>query len=131
MTNPQPVLDASVFGRFKVADGDTNEFALRNRRARTLLAMLCLSPGEALERDQVSKLLWPRRFKAQALASLRQCLHQLSQEFKAAEFDVIESCDGRIAVRRGAISTDLQQLQSALEESRFDAAIQLLEEIQG
>ena len=131
MTNQQPVLDASLFGRFKVSDGAMNEFALRSRRARTLLAMLCLSPGEALERDQVSKLLWPRRFKAQALASLRQCLHQLSQEFKAAECDVIESCDGRIAVRREAISTDLQQLQNALEESRFDAAIQLLNKSAG
>ena len=57
---------ASVFGVFRLKDKDGLEIIIPNRRARAVLAMLCLVPDEPLERDFVSCLLWPGRFKAQA-----------------------------------------------------------------
>ena len=73
-TASDPTLRASLFGVFTLATSAGGAITISNRRARALLAMLCLAPGETLERDFVSKLLWPGRFQAQARASLRQCL---------------------------------------------------------
>jgi DNA-binding SARP family transcriptional activator len=66
---PNRMLRANLFGAFALSTPDGTEIAISNRRARALVAMLCLMPGEPLERDYVSKLLWPGRFQAQARAS--------------------------------------------------------------
>ena len=68
---------ASLFGRFQVSAANGREIVITNRRARTLLGMLCLARSEVLDRDFLSKLLWPGRFEAHAKASLRQCLLEL------------------------------------------------------
>ncbi len=58
---------AALFGPFILAGPDGAAVAISSSRARALLAMTCLSPGEAMQRDHLSKLLWPGRFPAQAL----------------------------------------------------------------
>ena len=63
------MLRADLFGAFALNTQDGTEIAISNRRARALVAMPCLMPGEPLERDYVSKLPWPGRFQAQARAS--------------------------------------------------------------
>ena len=67
-------IHASVFGVFRLKDKNGQEITIANRRARAILAMLCMVPDEPLEREFISRLLWPGRFEAQAKASLRQCL---------------------------------------------------------
>jgi hypothetical protein len=68
MTDPDPdgeVLNtvgpvrAFLVGAFKLTTPDGEEVAVSNRRARALLAMLCLAPDEPIDRDHLSKLLWP------------------------------------------------------------------------
>lgn len=116
----------AVFGpcRFMNAHGD--EIDITNRRARALLGMLALTPGEGMDRDAVSKLLWPGRFEAQARASLRQCLLDLGRVLAP---DTLETDRQRVAIRKGAILTDLGALEAALSEARADVAIALLEGI--
>ena len=63
---------ASLFGCFQLWAADGSEIVISNRRARALLAMLCLARDEAIDRDFLSKLLWAGRFEAHAKASLRQ-----------------------------------------------------------
>jgi len=62
-----------------LANAYNSEIFISNRRARALLAMLCVIADNALKRDYISKLLWLGRFQARAWASLRQCLLSLDK----------------------------------------------------
>jgi DNA-binding SARP family transcriptional activator len=52
----------------------------RVRKTRALLAILALAGGRPVLRERIAALLWSRRGREQARASLRQCVHEL-QEF--------------------------------------------------
>ena len=72
-------VDASLFGEFKLKTADGTEIPISNRRAKALLAVLSLNGDEAIDREHLSKLLWPGRFESHARASLRQCLLDLGK----------------------------------------------------
>lgn len=57
-------IHASLFGEFKLIKADATEILISNRRAKALLALLCLNGDKAIDREQLSKLLWPGRLKA-------------------------------------------------------------------
>lgn len=126
MTAPSGPLRASLFGVFALATPDGADVTISNRRARALLAMLCLAPGEALERDYVSKLLWPGRFQAQARASLRQSLLSLDKVLGPLGGGVLDMAHGRIAVDPSGITSDLADLEAALAEGGVADACRLL-----
>jgi len=88
--------------------------------------MLCLAPGEALERDYVSKLLWPGRFQAQARASLRQCLLSLDKLLTPHAGRVLDLSHGRIRIDPSGMASDLADLEGALDELRATDARGLL-----
>lgn len=121
-TEPDPTLRASLFGVFTLATSAGVGITVSNRRARALLAMLCLAPGETLERDFVSKLLWPGRFKAQARASLRQCLLTIDKSLGPMAGGVLDLSHGRIAIDVRRVQTDLGYLEAALAEGRIGDA---------
>jgi TolB-like protein len=120
---------ASLFGAFSLTMPDGAKVEISSRRARALLAMLCFSPGEALERDHVSKLLWPGRFQAQARASLRQCLLGLDKALAPFGGNFLDTSHSRIAIDPARVETDLGQLETALAERRVSEACQMLEGI--
>jgi TolB-like protein len=113
---------ASLFGRFQLWAADGSEVVISNRRARALLAMLCLAKNEAIDRDLLSKLLWPGRFEAHAKASLRQCLLDLGKLLAPCGTDILETSRNSVAVRPGSISTDLDALVDALTREDFETA---------
>lgn len=127
----QAQLRISLFGNFRVYDREGAEILLSNRRARAVLALLSLSPGEPLDRKQVCDLLWPGRFTAQARASLRQCLHGLMRQLPADAGDVLDVSHTQLAIRPAAISSDLQQIEAALAGADADVAIRHLNEMAG
>ena len=88
--------------------------------------MLCLAPGEALERDYLSKLLWPGRFQAQARASLRQSLLGLDKILNPLIGKLLDISHGRVAVDPLRVETDLGNLERALAEGRVPDARDLL-----
>lgn len=49
----------------------------KGRKTRGLLAVLALNAGRPVLRDELSELLWSRREREQARASLRQAVHEL------------------------------------------------------
>ena len=126
MAVPGGHLRVSLFGGFALTTSDGAEIAISSRRARALLAMLCLSPGEAMERDHVSRLLWPGRFQEQARASLRQCLSGLDKVLNSIAPGVLDLSHGRIAIDSSRIDSDLARLETALAQGRAAEARGLL-----
>ena len=110
---------ASVFGRFELRAADGSEVVISNRRVRAILAMLCLEPDEPIERDYLSKLLWPGRFEAHAKASLRQCLLDLGKVLGSGLVDVTRS---RVSLHHQAIRSDLGELETALRRGDHASA---------
>jgi hypothetical protein len=113
---------ATLFGRFELRASDGSEVVISNRRARAVLAMLCLAKGETIDREFLSKLLWPGRFEAHAKASLRQCLLELGKLLASCGKDVLEVSRTSVALRRDTIGTDLDALEDALARADFTAA---------
>ncbi len=113
---------ASLFGRFQLLASDGSEIVISNRRARALLAMLCLARDEAIDRDFLSKLLWPGRFEAHAKASLRQCLFDLGKLLTACGADILDSSRTTVALRPGSVVTDLEAIEDVLASSDYAAA---------
>ncbi len=125
----QPAAYASLFGTFQLRTPDHHEIAITNRRARGLLAILCLAGNEAIERDFLSKLLWPGRFEAHARASLRQCLLDLGKLLAPHAPDILDVSRKSVALHPGAVLTDLAALEGVLASSDFAAAIEQLDAI--
>ncbi|WP_390478100.1 hypothetical protein [Altererythrobacter sp. MTPC7] len=119
----------SVFGRPMLTHGSGEEIELSNQRARALIAMLCVENGEPLDREQVSRMLWPGRFPAQAKASLRQCLLALSKSVLSGEQSPIVTSRTTIRLDRALIDSDLFDLFDALSERRNADAAALLEQV--
>lgn len=125
----QPVLRASLFGGFRLFALDGSEVAISNRRARTILAMLCLAPDESLDRNYLSKLLWPGRFEAQARASLRQCLLDIGKIFRSMGCDLLDVSRSTISLKAFAVQTDLADLERSLDDENYADSSELLTSI--
>lgn len=121
---------AQLFGEFRLYAPDKTIVPLANRRARALLAMLCIDSAEPLARDSVAKLLWPGRFEAQAKASLRQCLLDLGRILAAANCDILAVSRDRIRLNPGMVRSDLGDLEQALAVGDLDLLGSLLHQIE-
>jgi len=115
-------LRATLFGPFRLAAGDGSEIVITSKRALAVLALLCLSPGEPIEREQLSQLLWRGKFRAQARASLRQTLLELKKSIATACLDPFEVAREHVAIRADVVTTDLGLLQSELAAGRLTQA---------
>lgn len=120
------VVHASLFGNFQIRTADGTEIAISNRRAKALLAMLCLARGESFDREHLSKLLWPGRFEAHAKASLRQCLLELGKLLTSLGCNGLIVTRSTVSLEAAAIQTDLHDLENALELGRNADAAELL-----
>lgn len=120
------VVQVSLFGAFALMDADGDAVPISSSRARAVLAMLCVAPGEALERDHVSRLLWPGRFQAQARASLRQCLLVLERALADHSTGVLVVTGGTLAIDAARVRCDVDALVATLEARRVSEACDLL-----
>jgi TolB-like protein/Tfp pilus assembly protein PilF len=128
--SPDP-LRATLFGNFRLLARDGTEIALNSKRTQALLAMLCLAPGVAIDRDQLSQLLWRGKFSAHARASLRQTLLGLNKLLAPVREDFLEVTRERVAVNAEAVQTDLAELEQALRDGTATSASELLLAIGG
>lgn len=103
----EPQARATLMDAMRLYGSDGREILISNKRARAILAMLCLSGGEPIERDTLRKLLWPGRYPAQGKASLRQCLLDLGKLLAPLGPDVLVITRNCVALRAGAIEADL------------------------
>ncbi|MDT8442320.1 MAG: hypothetical protein RQ723_11745 [Desulfuromonadales bacterium] len=122
-------LHATLFGAFRIDARDGTAIDITGKRARAVLAILCLSPGVAMERARLCELLWQGRFQAQARASLRQTLLALKKQLEPICPDLFEVTRERISIRASAVGSDLTALETALSQGQWTRATELLEEI--
>lgn len=125
----EPVCRASLFGGFQLRRADGSEIAIANRRARGILAMLCAQSGRPIDRDILSKLLWPGRFEAHAKASLRQCLLDLGKLLAPLGAEILDVTRSTVALNPGLIDTDFAELEAAVVQGDDERAIELLNAI--
>jgi len=123
-------LHVSLFGVFSLRSSDGTVISISNRRARAILAMLCLVPEHAFSRRYLSKILWPDRFEAQARGSLRQCLFELGKLLAPFSENVLEVDRSCVRLNTSQISTDLFCIEQALAQGRVSDAIMGIEKIE-
>lgn len=119
-------LHASLFGSFRIGLAEGGEIAISNRRARAILAMLCLEPEMSFERERLSRLLWPGRFEAHAKASLRQCLLSLGRLLAEVGHNPIQVTRHAIRLAPVSIRSDLDELEAALAAGASSEAAERL-----
>src|SRR5271157_1834551 len=73
----EPLLRLQLFGQMQAEDAAGRSVLPRARKTRAVLAILALSGPRPILRTQLIALLWSRRGKEQARASLRQSVHEL------------------------------------------------------
>src|SRR6516225_16271 len=78
------------------------DFLPRGRKARALLAYLCLAQGERVSRSRLVGLLWDRSADAQARMSLRQSLSELNSV-------VNRHVPGLIVIDRDSVRIDVER----------------------
>jgi DNA-binding SARP family transcriptional activator len=71
------LLRLTLFGAMQAQDSSRRSVLPRSRKTRAVLAVLALAGSRPALRTQLTGLLWSRREKQQARASLRQSVHEL------------------------------------------------------
>jgi len=127
--NASAPLHVTLFGAFRVGTGDGQAIDLTGKRARAVLAILCLSPGVSMERARLCELLWQGRFQAQARASLRQTLLALKKQLEPICPTLFEVSRERISIRASTVNSDLAELEAALAGRQWTRVIGMLQEI--
>lgn len=120
------LISVSVFGAFGLKDSQGNPIQITNRRARTLLAMLCIAPNKTFERSFISSLLWPGRYEAQAKASLRQSLLELSKLQDRIGQEFIHVTRTEVQLIPDSINSDLAHLERLFERHDYHQATEIL-----
>ncbi|WP_161495041.1 BTAD domain-containing putative transcriptional regulator [Caulobacter sp. BP25] len=67
-----------IVGTMRAMTYDGTSLLPRGRKARAILALLCMSRGASVPRSRLAALLWDRSPEAQARTSLRQALSELA-----------------------------------------------------
>jgi DNA-binding SARP family transcriptional activator len=108
---PNPVR-LHLIGQMR-AWSNTNESLLpRGHKARALLAILALSEGNAVSRSRAAELLWSRRDKVEARASLRRELDKVLSALEPAKTDIVLVTRDSLGLIPGAVWTDVAAVAS-------------------
>jgi TolB-like protein/Tfp pilus assembly protein PilF len=122
----QPAAYGTLFGPFQLRAANGHEIEISNRRARAILALLWVEAGQPINRDYLSKLLWPGRFESHAKASLRHCVLDQGTLLEPLGADILAVTRSSIALNPGSIRTDLDDLECALARGDHAMATELL-----
>ncbi|MFG2123547.1 BTAD domain-containing putative transcriptional regulator [Streptomyces sp. NPDC048710] len=107
-----------LLGGFAVAVGDrpVAAGAWRLRKARSLLKLLCLSPGHRMHRERLYDLLWPDLDPASAANNLHQVLHAVRRALASTGTpgDVLVLRDDMVVLAPdGGVRIDLDAFEQA------------------
>ncbi|MFZ9394897.1 MAG: hypothetical protein ACO25F_02410 [Erythrobacter sp.] len=119
----------SLFGPFQIRAADDSEILISNRRGKALLGILALSDGQAVERETLSRMLWPGRFDAHAKASLRQCLLDLRKLLEPLGAELVEATRSSVGLNHSTLRTDLRMLEQSLAAGACHEAAEMLQAI--
>jgi len=117
----------NLIGPFRLIDRGGQPVPLTSRRIRGLLTYLLFRPGQMATRSSICRLLWGDRGDAQARASLRQGLLELHKTTGPLGLDLLVVEREDIALRAGAVSSDVEDLRGLLssqDSAGLTAALQ-------
>ena len=97
-----------------------------NRKLVCALALLALSEGRRLSRDQVASLLWSESAQPHARGSLRQLITALRREFRAVGYAGFEATRNQLSLDPALLSADVHALldRAAMGETHPDLLTQ-------
>ena len=103
---PAHRLRLHLFGHMAVDDTDGRTYLPRTRKTRALLAVLAIASPRPVLRTQLASILWSRREKEQARASLRQCVHELQDTLSGAWSHVLVADRHHLSLRGPELEID-------------------------
>ncbi|HYZ22510.1 MAG TPA: BTAD domain-containing putative transcriptional regulator [Rhodopila sp.] len=109
VSNLETRLSISVLGPMRAA-AHGRDVRLRKRKARALLAYLALTEGGQETRERLVGLLWSETEEDKARSSLRQALHELDEDLRAAGYHGLDRDRLRIMLDQTTIDIDSQQI---------------------
>ena len=89
-------------------DADGRSVLPRSRKTRAILAILALAAPRPVLRSQLTGLLWSRRGKEQAFASLRQAVHELQSALGAHATKVLRVDRNHLTLRDTSLWVDVR-----------------------
>lgn len=104
------------------------------RKTRALLAILALANPRPVLREHITGLLWSRRGREQARASLRQCVHELQESCVAWGMPLLRTGRQHLQVDWDMVWIDVQALERATASQPDTLELLkggLLEDLQG
>ncbi|AHG89400.1 transcriptional activator domain-containing protein [Gemmatirosa kalamazoonensis] len=104
------------------ADGEPLTGAAGQRRNLAFLSVLAVAGDDGLTRDKITGLLWPDVDADRARHSLTQALYAAR---RAVGVDDLFVVGGDIRLNRSRITSDVQELESALDEGDLERAVGL------
>ncbi len=90
-----------------VQDGRGHIILPRTRKSRAILAILGMASPKPVLRGTLAELLWSRREKEQARASLRQCVHELQDTLGADWGHLFQADRHRLCLKGPDLSVDV------------------------
>jgi DNA-binding SARP family transcriptional activator len=90
-----------------VQDGRGHTILPRTRKSRAILAILAMGSPKPVLRGTLAELLWSRREKEQARASLRQCVHELQDTLGADWGHLFQAERHHLCLKGPELSADL------------------------
>lgn len=110
----------------------------KGRKARALIALLCLREDGRLPRSRIAGLLWDRSGEAQSRSSLRQALHELTLALSPHASSLVEVDRDNIALALDKCRVDVRELIGAVDRGEHDLSVHssdpaetLLEDMEG
>lgn len=131
---PNIKLRLHLFGQMTATYGGVPVALPKVRKTRALLAMLALGGGRPVLRERIAGLLWSRREREQARASLRQCVHELQEFLTDRGLPRLRTGRQHMLLDLGQIWVDAVALTSAspAQTSLLDAAkLSFIEDLAG
>ena len=98
----------SLLGHMRAEDADGRSVLPRSRKTRAVLAVLALAAPRPVLRSQLTGLLWSRRGKEQAFASLRQALHELQGALGGYATKVLRVDRNHLTLRDSSLWVDVR-----------------------
>lgn len=137
-TRTEPSLTVRLLGHMSAESARGENVLPKGRKARALLALLCLSEDGRLPRGRIASLLWDRSAEAQSRNSLRQALHELTLALSPDAATIVEVDRETIALVLDRCRIDVRELVDAMDRGdhdmsthRSDPAETLLEDMEG
>ena len=108
-----PLVQLSLFGRFRVWSDTVPDLLPRTRKSRAVLAILALEGGRSVRRTWIAGLLWDRVPEEQARNSLRQALSELGTALRPAGTPLIDARRDDLRLAADACAIDLATFEAA------------------